>query len=341
MKILYYIPYPNATGADRWAYEGWKHAFGDLGHEFFIATEYDNLKNKAIETRADIFFVANLADIILKHKEDLKFMRQRGIKIFLTVYLPLREKELEIIKDENIVDVYFGEREPESMKEFEKKTGRKYCLIPNAADKKFHFPTKPIAKYQYDIVYLGAKLPKKKWFFENVLIPLTKKYKVGIFGPYWTLKDNLLRLGQKICRKIRFVKDADFFNKFRIVIPLEEENQLYSSAKISLNFHERENDGSQPHYVLNQRTFKIPACGGFEICDYVPALRKYFIEDEVIMAALYPKDWFEKIDYYLTHEEERRKIQQKGTSRALRDHTYHNRVNQVIELYKSLPKDER
>ena len=335
MKILYYIPYPNATGADRWVYEGWKHAFGDLGHEFFIAMEYDNLKNKAIETRADIFFVANLADIILKHKEDLKFMRQKGIKIFLIVYLPLREKELEIIKDENIVDIYFGEREPESMKEFEQKTGRKYYLIPNAADKKSHFPTKSVAKYQYDIVYLGAKLPQKKWFFENVLIPLTKKYKVGIFGPYWTLKDNLLRLGQKICRKIRFVKGADFLNKFRIVIPPEEENLLYSSAKISLNFHERENDGSQPHYVLNQRTFKIPACGGFEICDWVPALRKYFEEDEMIMAKD-PDDWFSKIDYYLTHEEERRRIKEKGTKRALSDHTYHNRVERLLELYYSL-----
>jgi len=336
MKILYYIPYPHSTGADHWIYEGWKGAFKDLGHEFFEATDYDDLKAKVELTNPDIFFVANLCDIVLKHSETLKWIRNKGIKIFLIVYWPLKKEEVKIIKEEEIADIYFGEREPESMVEFEKLTGRKYVLIPNAANKLLHFPTKPVKKYQYDVVYLGAKLPHKKWFTNNVLFPLTKKYNVGIFGPYWTLKDNLLRAGQKICRKIRFVKGADFFNKFRIIIPPEEENQLYSSAKICLNFHEREADGSQPHYILNQRTFKIPACGGFEICDYVPALRKYFFEDEVVMAALDPKDWFEKIDYYLTHEEERRKIQEKGTIRALKDHTYHNRVKQVVDLYYAL-----
>ena len=336
MKILYYIPYPHSTGADRWIYEGWKGAFEDMGHKFFEATEYDDLRTKVELTNPDIFFVANLGDIVLKHSETLKWIRNKGIKIFLIVYWPLKKEEVKIIKEGEIADVYFGEREPESMVEFEKLTGRKYVLIPNAANKLLHFPTEPVKKYQYDIVYLGAKLPHKKWFTNNVLFPLTKKYNVGIFGPYWTLKDNLLRLSQKICREIKFKKGADFFNKFRIVIPLEEENQLYSSAKISLNFHERENDGSQPHYVLNQRTYKIPACGGFEICDWVPALRKYFTEDEIVMANLDPQDWFKKIDYYLKNKEERKTIQQKGTIRALKDHTYHNRVQEVLRLYRSL-----
>jgi len=341
MKILYHIPYPNSIGSERWIYDGWKYAWHDLGCQFFELTANDNLEKKISETKPDIFWTAYNLVNILKQKEILKWIKKQGVKIFFMVDWPRKKEEIEILKNEEIADIYFGEREPESMQEFEEKTGRKYYLIPNAADKKFHFPTKPVAKYQYDIIYLGAKLPKKKWFFENVLIPLTKKYKVGIFGPYWTFRDNLLRLAGKFSKKMKFSKAVAFLNKFRIVIPENEENQLYSSAKISLNFHEREKDNSQPHYILNQRTFKIPACGGFEICDYVPALRKYFIEDEVVMAALDPKDWFEKIDYYLTREEERRKIQQKGTSRALRDHTYHNRVNQVIELYKSLPKDER
>lgn len=340
MRILYYIPHLRTVGADRWIYEGWRDAFLDLGYDFFELTEYDNWNKKVREARPDIFFATNIIDVS-KRKDFLMRLRYRGVKVFLVVHWPMHQKELEIIRDFKIADVYFGEREPESMTDFESFTKRKYYLIPNAANKKLHFPAKPVEKYQYDIVYLGAKLPKKKWFFNNVLLPLTKKYKVGTFGPHWTLKDNLFRASSKLCKKMKFKPGQIFFDRLRVVIPPEEENQLYSSAKISLNFHEREKDGSQPHYILNQRTFKIPACGGFEICDYVPALCKYFTEDEVITAGLNPKDWFQKIDYYLTHEEERRKIQQKGTRRALRDHTYHNRVNRVIELYKSLPKDER
>ena len=108
---------------------------------------------------------------------------------------------------------------------------------------------------------------------------------------------------------------------------------LYSSSKICLNFHEREKDGSQPHLILTQRTFVIPACGGFEICDYVPPLRKYFSEEEMVMATMDKEDWFKKIEYYMNNEKERNTIRQKGTKRALSDHTYHNRVKTVIDIY--------
>lgn len=334
MKILYHILYPSCTSA-RWIYEGWRDAFKDLGHEFLELTASDSLEKKITEIKPDIFWTAyNLIDVV-KQKAVLKWIRSKGIKIFMRMDWPRTREEIEVIKKEDIVDAYFDEREPESMMEFEKQTGRKFYPVANAANKFLHKPAIPVQKYQYDIVYLGAKLPQKKWFFDNILFPLTKRYEVGIFGPCWTLKDNLLRIGVKLGREINFKAGVDICNKYRITIPPEEENQLYSSAKICLNFHEREDDGSQPHYILNQRTFKISACGGFQICDYVPALRKYFNEDEVVMAKD-KDDWFEKIDYFLAHDDERRRIQIKGTERALKEHTYHNRVDMILNLFKSL-----
>ncbi|MFA6436776.1 MAG: glycosyltransferase [Candidatus Paceibacterota bacterium] len=338
MKILYHIPYTETTGAERWIYEGWKDAWQELNHQFYEFKDVDNLAKKVDKIKPDIFWTAhNLINILNENQKNLlKKIRQEGVAVFFFVDGSLNERELEIIKNEEIADIYIGERELDSMEKFIKLTDRKYYLIPNAADKKYHFPVSSVKKYEYDIVYLGAKLPKKKWFFDNVLIPLTKKYKVGIFGPYWTTKDNLLRATQKICKKIKFSAGVSFLNSFRIVIPPEEENLLYSSAKISLNFHEREPDGSQPHHILNQRTFKIPACGGFQICDYVPALQKYFTENEIITARLDDADWFKKIDYYLNHEEERLRIKKAGTKKALEEHTYHNRVKQVIDLYENI-----
>ena len=150
-------------------------------------------------------------------------------------------------------------------------------------------------------------------------------------GIYWTRKDNLLRVGQRIIQELNAKVAMEFFHRKRIEVPEEEENQLYSAAKISLNFHERERDGSQPHHVLNQRTFKIAACGGCEICDYVPALRKYFDEDEVIMADS-AEDCLTKVEYYLTHGDEREAVRANGTAKALRCHTYHDRVQYVISL---------
>lgn len=335
MRVLYYMPLPESFGADRWIYEGWRHAFRDLGHEFVQLTEHDDWSAVLDDVKPDLFFSPNLIDIVHRKKILLQ-LRERGTKVFLIVHWPMEAVELEVIGREEIADVYFGEREPESMVEFERVTGRKYHLIPNAANRQWHFPVRPSVEPEYDIVYLGAKLRKKRKMFQEVLKPLTKQYRCGIFGPYWTFHDQLLRGAQKTCRRLRLPRAASWINNFRIAIPPERENALYSSAKICVNFHEREDDGSQPHYIVNQRTFKIAACGGFQICDYVPALRKYFDEDEVVMARD-AADWFDKVSFYLRHDRERRKIQERAAARALRDHTYHQRVREVLELYDRAP----
>ena len=343
MKVLYHIPYPDALGADRWIYEGWRDAFSDLGHEFFSFTRADDLEESLKRTSPDIFMSAmNLIDPF----RDIKILQEaqgRGTKIFLWIHWPPDpglEAWREILKNNNVADVYFGEREPEGMYDFESVTGKKYYVLPNAANRKLHFPVSPVGKYKYDIVFLGAKLPLKNKLFQGILKPLQKKYRVGVFGPGWTVKDRILKVLQKVARNIRMVGIANWINRRRITIPPDEENALYSSAKICLNFHEREPDGSQPHYILNQRTFKIPACGGFALCDQVPALRRYFSSEEMIMVGLDSSEWLEKIEYYLSHEDERKRIQERGTKRALSEHTYHNRVVKVLDLYQRVVMQE-
>lgn len=331
MKILYYIPYRVGIGADYWIYRGWKHAFEDLGHEFEELTlANEDWQDKASRMEPDLLLAANYIDLV-QRKEFLYWLRKQGTKVALIVGWPMRCEWVEIIRDEDIADLFFGEREPESMEEFREATGRPYVLIPHAADKLLHFPTPAVEKYRYDVVYLGAYLRKKRGVFHDVLLPMREKHRVGIFGPHWTAGDNLLRVLQHACKTVRAVRVAEWINSARVSVPADEERTLYSSGKIALNFHEREEDGSQPHYIVNQRAYKIAACGGFQICDFVPALRKYFAEDEVIMATD-PRDWMEKVEYFLAHDDERRQMQRRAAARALQEHTYHARVEQLLGL---------
>jgi spore maturation protein CgeB len=335
MKILYYIPNPRGIGADRWIYHGFRHAFTDMGHEMFPMTAFDRLAEKGREIRPDIFMTAiNLIDFS-RDVETFRAMRRDGTRVFVWVDWPLTNRCPDagtILKNEDVADVYFGERELASIRQFQETTGRDYCVVPHAADSHYHYPTSPVAKYQYDVVYLGAKLPMKRWFFDHVLYPLRKKYRVGIFGPCWTLKDNILRAAQKICMKTKYRAGAEWLNDLRITVPPEEENALYSSAKVCLNFHERDPNGSQPHCILNERYYKIPACGGFQICDFIPEGRKYFSEEEVAMAKD-ARDWLDKVDYYIGHEAERKRIAARGAERAQREHMYGHRVAQILDLY--------
>lgn len=332
MKVLHQINFTSGLGADRWIVTGYQDAFVAAGHEFFFLTSSDDLGETLRKTKPDLLMIGT--DRV--RPENLELFAQergRGMKVFLWINSMIVDDAplLDIIAKHNPIDVYYGETEPEWMEKFTRMTGKPYSIIPNAANTKYHFPTEPVKKYMCEIAYLGANLPLKREAFNRLLLPLREKYAVRIYGPGWTAKDNIMRLLAKGARGLGLAGLNNAISEARISVPREEENQLYSSAKISLNIHEARSGTMKNHMILNERTFKIPACGGFEICDYVPPLRKYFAEDEVIM----PKDdgeWMQKIGYYMTHEEERRRIQEKGTARALKDHTYKKRVEQILKL---------
>jgi spore maturation protein CgeB len=248
--------------------------------------------------------------------------------------MPLPEAQLRAIREYDPADVYFGEREEDCMIDFTKATGKRYVLIPNAADRLLHFPTPPADEYAFDVVFLGNRRTNKSQIFEDFLIPLCRdrRYRIGLFGPFWTKRDFVFAAAQKALYQIGLHRASKVVSDFRIAVPFDKENVLYSSAKICLNFHERESDGTQPHHVVNMRAFKIAACGGFQLCDRVHAMPRYFEEDKEIVMANDASEFRSKMDYFIRKDDMRRQISLRAAERAHRDHTYHNRVDLLIDI---------
>src|SRR5262249_46508484 len=159
---------------------GWKHAFEDLGHQFDTLTAEDIWPEKVAVFKPDLFFSTNFIDLH-KHREDLQRMRASGILVFINVSWPMSRSDLSVLKEGSVAHVYFGEREPESMREFQQVTRLSYVLIPNAADKLLHFPTHPLRKYECEIAFLGSYFTQKNEAFDRILIPLCKKYHAGLW----------------------------------------------------------------------------------------------------------------------------------------------------------------
>jgi spore maturation protein CgeB len=112
---------------------------------------------------------------------------------------------------------------------------------------------------------------------------------------------------------------------------LHEEAEIYASAQVLINVHEdyqREFGGD-----CNERTFKIPFCGGFEITDKVGCLERYFEIGKELVVADSPADWREKIDFYISNPVERQAIIEAGRRRVLAEHTYHHRAKKILELH--------
>jgi len=343
LKILYHIPSLETVYAARFIYEGYKDAFIDLGYEFKALTSNDNL-HQVLRTFNPHIFISSLNHYMIKFL-DLKLIkdyRKKGLVYFNQVPMwnvtidqfgteALRNQAsfVNLIKKGMLGDIFFSwyEEDDPVMDGFLKMTGRPYYTILLAANTKKYFYEYSI-NYDSDVSFVGSLLPDKKEFVKKHVFPLMKKYDVKVYGSDWTCSDKLLGYVQKVGQyfNINLLK-----NVRSIKLPIDDERKVYSSSTISLNIHENHQRLNGKDF--NERTFKIIASGGFEICDNVKVLRKYFNEKELIIGEN-TKDWFEKIEYYLKYPEKRIPIIKAGKKKILSNHTYHNRVEQIISIYK-------
>lgn len=109
-------------------------------------------------------------------------------------------------------------------------------------------------------------------------------------------------------------------------IPNEMLNQYYSSCKILLNDHW---DDMKEKGFLSNRLFDALACGAFIISDNMQEVDNIF--EGNIVTYEDSADLDEKITYYLSHEEERINKALKGREIVIKNHTFDNRVEKIIE----------
>ena len=91
-----------------------------------------------------------------------------------------------------------------------------------------------------------------------------------------------------------------------------------------------------------ERTFEIPACGGFQLAPRNPEIQAFFREDQEIVLFDSPEELKDKIDFYLGHETERKRIARRGHERCLSSgHRYLDRAQEIVKLLGArLPKAE-
>ncbi|VVB97191.1 Glycosyl transferases group 1 [uncultured archaeon] len=351
MNIAYHMPSLDNIYAQRTIYHGYKNAFEDSGHDFFTFTSGDDLEKFLEKNQIHIFITSshfyyqkylNL-DILRKYRKKgmivftkIDFWKSplSGLRINESKGMKDDVRTVQQIKDGLLGDVFFHavEQSDERMEGFEKETGYKYYTIPLAADKtimKNEFWKDFIA----DISYIGTFLPEKRNFFKECVFPLKNKYNVKLYGQDWTVRDRLIGWIQKFGQyyNISYLSSIQ-----KPKLHLGDEAKIYSSSKICINVHEeyQKKFGGD----CNERTFKIPLCGGFEITDDVACIRKYFKAGKEIIIAKDMEDWFEKIDFYMNAPDERSAIIEAGRERVLKDHTYHNRSEQILSIYSEVKK---
>lgn len=117
----------------------------------------------------------------------------------------------------------------------------------------------------------------------------------------------------------------------------QETAEVYSGSKIILNLHRspfEETANNNTARILavspNPRTFEISACATLQLVDARDDLAMFYTPGQEIETFTTPEEMLEKIQFYLSHEKERQEIALRALERTSRDHTYANRLDQLL-----------
>ncbi len=111
-------------------------------------------------------------------------------------------------------------------------------------------------------------------------------------------------------------------------------SKAMAACKIALNLMRMQNAHSH-----NMRTYEAAACGAFVLSERTPEVVELFKEDVEAAYFSTPEELLRKIDYYLKHAEERKRIARAGWERV-KDDTYSKRAERVLDVCRGLETSE-
>ena len=108
--------------------------------------------------------------------------------------------------------------------------------------------------------------------------------------------------------------------------------KIFNATKVNINLHSStERDGVDPNGdFINPRTFELAAAGAFQLVDERSLLAENFDIGSEVVTFGDRKELLDKLDYYVANPDERQKISAAARARALKEHTYEQRLRQML-----------
>lgn len=113
----------------------------------------------------------------------------------------------------------------------------------------------------------------------------------------------------------------------------DERRRIYVNSKINLNLHSSSHEeGDWSGDFVNPRTFEIAGLGGFQLTDARELMPQHFDLKREMPVFTSASGMQDAIQYYLTHEAERRELAANAQVRVLKEHTYRHRAMEILSL---------
>lgn len=325
MKVLYvdlkYDYGVKSRGLNHIGQNGFLRSFQELGYEVleFYYDEYLNdigilqekLKEFSDETKPDLIFFCLFTNQF--QIKTLDYLKSKYTTINWFGDDQWRFNDFSSIYAEHFT--YCVTTDQYSVQKY-KNIGQKNVLYSQwAAMPQEHQPLESF-NYKYDVVFVGGFHSYRKWFIDT----LSKNgINVQVFGHGWE----------------------------NGAVSVDKMSQLFASSKINLNISN--STSSDSRYFLSgikpfmdrirskknasqvkARNFEIPFYNGFQLTDYVPSIENYFDIGRELVCYKDVDEAVMLVKFYLENETARELIKDAGHKRAIQEHGYIDRFQDIL-----------
>jgi spore maturation protein CgeB len=268
---------------------------------------------RALEQRPHIVLALAQAPV---QENALKQLRNRGI--VTAFWFVENYRHLEYWRAvAPLYDFFFTIQEGDFIEKL-KSSGVSNCAyVPTGCDPQVHTKLElthdETKRFGSDISFAGAGYYNRQQMFEGLV-----DYNFKIWGTDWR---------QSLALREFVQNDGAPFTTDEMV-------RIINASKISLNLHSSaQHEGIDPTGdFVNPRLFEVASCGGFQLVDEREEVHGFFEPDSEIVTFKDLRDLRNKIDYYLSHDDERAAIAERAQRRAHKEHTYQHRMAQMFEF---------
>lgn len=286
----------------------WK-TFLKMGHEVVFlqeseATGADIIRNSNVDA---FFFIHTHGWVTPGIDGALEYLKEKGVPTFgyhLDLYFGLKREPQ--IHDYITKLQHFFTVDKLMADWLNENTQTKGCYLPAGCfEDESYMAESNREKYPHDIVFTGSATYHSEYPYRNVLINWLKE-------TYGT-------------------KFAHYGGGGLPGLRGHELNVMYASSKIVIG-DTLCKDFKYPFY-FSDRAFEVPCRGGFMIFPKIQGIEIMYDENREMIFYEYNNflQLKEKIDYYLSHEEEREAIRLAGHKRAKESHNYTRRMEFILE----------
>lgn len=183
-------------------------------------------------------------------------------------------------------------------------------------------PLDPSESYEYDVSFVGGKNKFRAWFLAQMA---KQGIKIECFGAGWPNG------------RLSFAEMEQVFRKSKINLNISNSINhdirfVLSSPRNLLNYLRTPKRAEQ----VKARNFEIPLAGGFQVSNYVLGLERHFEIGKEIAVYNTPEECVQQIRFFLENDDARQEVLGRSHERAIKEHTYINRLNNILQNIWSL-----